>query len=196
MKRITLFFVFVTAFVVGLSFSPAPSDAYTPPLPPVVPERRALEREIVVFVDVPIQVAPNVVAGMRAWERATRGWRRWRLGAITEANLWIVQVEPGRNPCPSWAVACAGNLGGLEKDDDSAWGRAWLIRGQYETGATVITIHEIGHSLGLAHAEGTVMNAEITLPMLLQTWRCPDGESLLRLQWRLGVVLDSRECVE
>ncbi len=193
----TLFCVFIASFVCGLALSPAPSEAWTPPLAPLIPERAAarLEPEIVVFVDVPIDVSPAVVAGMRAWERATRGWRRWRLGPITEANLMIVQVEPNKGHCPPWAAACAGAMGGLEKEEN-AWGRAWMIRGSYEAGAKVITMHEIGHSLGLWHVEGTMMQAQPTIDMYFRPWTCPDGESLLRLQWRIGVVLDLSECDE
>lgn len=194
MNRLTLVVVFAASMLLGLAFSPAPSVAYTPPLSVEERERARLEPEIVVFVDVPLKVAPDVIAGVRAWERVTHGWRRWRLGSVSEAHLWIVQVEPGRGHCAPWAAACAGALGGLEREPRDAWGRAWLVRGSYEAGAKVITMHEIGHSLGLAHVEGTMMQAQPTIEMYLAPWPCPDAESLLRLQWRLGVVLETREC--
>jgi hypothetical protein len=194
-RRITLFCAFVTAFVVGLALAPKPSEAWTPPVAPVAPERASkLEPEIVVFVDVPLSVSSEVIAGVRAWERATRGWRRWRLGSITEAHMIISQIEPNVR-CPVWASACAGALGGLERDEN-AWGRAWLVRGNYEAGARVITMHEIGHSLGLWHVEGTMMQSAPSVDMYLKVWRCPDGESLMRLQWQTGAVLNPAECSE
>lgn len=199
--RLTLVTVFVASLMLGMAFSPSPSVAYTPPLPPVSVESEGRaaaipDPEIVVFVDVPIKVAPDVVAGVRAWERATKGWRRWRLGHAAEAHMWIIQVEPGKGHCPVWASGCAGAMGGLERDPSEAWGRAWLIRGNYEAGAKVITMHEIGHSLGLWHVEGTMMQAAPSIEQYLAEWRCPDGESLARLEWRIGVVLDTRECVQ
>ena len=195
MSRATLAVVFVASILLGLAVSPEPSEAYTPPLPRVEAVRPApLEPEIVVHVDVPLKVAPNVIEAIRAWERVTRGWRRWRLGGIAEAHMWIIQVEPGRGHCPDFAAACAAQMGGLEREPPDAWGRAWLIRGEYEPGAKVITMHEIGHALGLRHVDGTLMQSHMTVEMYLNPWTCPDGESLARLQWRLGVVLDTREC--
>jgi len=167
----------------------------------IAPEYRAaalsvapgLEPVIRVHIDVAPSVAPDVLAGIRAWADATHDWREWELAGPVSANLYITEVSDGDGHCDpvGYPIAgCAGAIGGLDKDPPLA--KIWLIRGMYENAAKWVTMHEIGHTLGLTHLDGTLMAQHPEEGMGVLPWDCPDSVSLLRVSWRVGVTLACR----
>jgi hypothetical protein len=163
--------------------------ALTPPPPVIVAPAPTLAIPTIrVHVDVSLGNAPEVIAGIRAWERATIGWRLWELAPPGRAHLWIVEVSDPHEYCtdPGYPIAgCASAIGGLD-DDQAPRARIYLVRGSYESAARMVVIHEIGHSLGLTHQDGTVMQQHPTALQWDATWHCPDEMTLLRLAWRTG----------
>lgn len=189
MRRLVLalgYTVIATAIHCGASRDDA--RAITPRLPRIeVPAPRVAPTTIKVHIDVDPSVSAEVVAGITAWANATRGWRDWGLAPPSEAHVTIVEVGPGGGHCPSGSSACASQIGGLETD--APHGRIFMIRGAYEIAARLITIHELGHTLGLTHFDGGVMQSNPTLELWIVEWQCPDSITLMRLSWIVGQVL-------
>lgn len=157
---------------------------YLTPLAPTVPPT------IRVHIDVSVGVSSEVIAGVKAWADATREWRDWELAGPATANLFIVEVADQAGHCDpvGYPIAgCAGAIGGLELDPPHA--KIWLLRGMYENAAKWVTMHEIGHTLGLTHMDGTLMAQHPEDGVQLLAWDCPDTETLLRVSWRVGVSL-------
>lgn len=178
---------------VTTTHTPADRAAIAPEYRPAVIAGPPVATVIRVHVDVSPAVAPDVVAGIRAWADATREWRAWELAGPASANLFITEVVDQEGHCADvgYPIAgCAGAIGGLDVDPPGA--QIWLLRGSYENAAKWVTMHEIGHTLGLTHLDGTLMAQHPDQDMGLLSWDCPDPVTLLRVSWRVGVNLACR----
>ncbi len=173
-------------FALGCAQPPPPPPERAAPasLPPVPTIR--------VHVDVGLGSAFDVVAGIRSWARATRGWREWELAGPATAHAYITEVDPTDSPCQvtGYTIAgCAEAIGGLD-DDEAPHAQIWLMRGNYEASAQWVTMHELGHALGLTHMDGTLMQGRGRFVLL--TLDCPDDVTLMRMHWRTGYPMRCR----
>jgi hypothetical protein len=181
----------VAAFAVACSAPPAPgggarSDpgaaAYaSAPAVGVAP----LE-PIAVYVDPGVARSAEVSAGVDGWRVATFGIREWRTADTADAaDVTVYQVGRYARVCEADettdALGCVQAIGGL-------WDRAmgdpmnvFLVEGNYEADAALVTMHEIGHLLGLTHGAG-LMAADVA-----GAWQCPDAETIDRLSELTGV---------
>ncbi len=178
----------VGLFLVSLACAHPEDRALTPPLPRFEAAPPPQPPVIRVGLDVSLRSAADVIAGVRAWEAATVGWRRWELVPIAQAHARIVEIVDPAGPCtlPGYPIGgCSAQIGGLELEHDP-WAKIYLVRGNYEEAATLITMHEIGHALGLSHQDGTLMAAHPDTVLWEARWDCPDAVTLLRLEWHTG----------
>lgn len=124
----------------------------------------------------------GVLEGVAEWAHATRGWRAWEL-ASTDCELTFELIERD-TLCAHEHTACV-HVSGLEVGMPT---RVYMVRGQYEAIPRYVTLHEIGHAIGLGHVDGGVMAESVNEGDVL---RAPpatiDSETIARLEWHLGV---------
>jgi hypothetical protein len=154
---------------------------------PVTPPASLGLPPIRVLVSVSPEHEADVVAGVDGWALSTRGVREWELTREWEAaNVVLLETPALVGMCPHPAMlACTFGVGGLwthEAIGDPM--RVFLVAGQYGPDARTITMHELGHKLGLGHIEGTLMNRSASLHYALP---CPDRVPIVELGTRLGV---------
>lgn len=160
--------------------------------PPVVVVVPAPLPPIRVHVDERIEERAAVLEAVEAWRVATRGVRDWvYVGKDDPADVWILEVGPYARVCPgapeeTTAWGCVQQIGGLWASQPEPL-NVFLISGNYEAGAKLTAMHEIGHLLGLTHADGGFMTGNMPIKMALADWECPDAEPLDRLQIKLGI---------
>jgi hypothetical protein len=126
----------------------------------------------------------DVLAGVAGWAEALRPWRDIVIGD-RDCNVTIFEVGQHAALCASDdAAGCTTQIGGLEESDPSL--DVFLYRGNYETFAAGAVMHEIGHLLGLTHAEEGLMRADMDRG---SDWVTPDAVTLERLSRLLRVDL-------
>jgi len=173
--------------------APAPEPTEYPSVPVVAtPPAPAPLPAIRVFVDPRIGEYDAVVEAVEAWRVATAGVRDWVYVESYElADVWLLEVGPYARVCPgapedTAAWGCVQQIGGLWESQPEPL-RVFLISGNYEAGAKLTAMHELGHLLGLTHADGGFMTGNMPIAAALADWECPDAEPLDRLQTKLGI---------
>ena len=116
-----------------------------------------------VCLDVPGNKRADLLPAIAAWNHALNG--KMTLVEDPEAcDLYVVEmVHP---PCDPSAVACADKIGGSV---------IYLYPGRYEKHASEVMAHEIGHTLGAQHVEGTLMAPTVS------NWECPDVTTMAQV---------------
>jgi len=149
-----------------------------------------------VCVDVPASERAKVEQAVEAWAEATSSWRDWVIVDAREGgcHLSIFEVGPYARLCSedddgdghaepnTDALGCVDALGGLLKAAPDA--TVYLIEGRYSAG---VVMHEIGHTLGLTHKDGGLMQAGWPAEYRGADWECPDATSMDRLGEKLHV---------
>lgn len=171
-----------------------PIDAEPPPAAmayPAAPLTTFAPLEpIAVYVSPEVTEAAGVHAGIDGWRLATFGVREWRtVDAPEAADVAIYQVGRYARLCgddaTTDALGCVTQIGGLWERSGSAQPalNVFLVEGNYEVNASLVTMHEIGHLLGLTHAAGGLMAADADASA---AWECPDAATIDALAERTG----------
>jgi len=138
---------------------------------------------------VPEPALAGVRAGLAGWDAVLGPWRLLEeAGPGKPCDAVVEQSEEADSPCLEGMSDCADGIGGL--DLARPRGHVWLLRGRYESSAAFVTMHELGHLLGLGHEDGTVMEAEPSGKMARADWACPDPRTVSRLEAHLGLGLE------
>lgn len=137
----------------------------------------------------PAQV-PAVRAAVDAWGTVMRRIRAWvYVEAKTDADLAISEIGPYARLCDGQAetaaLGCVRAVGGLWRNKSGEPLDLYLIRGAYERATKLVTMHEIGHLLGLHHDAGGIMAGPASGGMLDAIWECPDPVAVAALVDRL-----------
>lgn len=181
---------------VGASEPSVPSTAVVvAPAPVVLPALR-------VWVSPGVAELEGVRAGVEGWREATRGVRDWTFtDSQDDADLAIYEIGPYGNTCgiggaPPSALACVQGVGGLWRNESGEPMSLFLINSTrddagrakpgYQANPKLVTMHEIGHLLGLVHGAGALMNPYAG-DMLGANWECPDAESVATLEEKLDL---------
>jgi hypothetical protein len=95
------------------------------------------------------------------------------------------------------ALGCVWGLGGLWNNVSGASMPLFLInssrwadgqaRPGYQRNAKLVTMHEIGHLLGLTHAAGGRLMKATTDAEMAAEWECPDAEAIDALSSKLKI---------
>jgi hypothetical protein len=184
-----------------------PVTAPVIPAPVTVPEPSAQPAPaplpaIRYWVEPGIDNRDEVIEGVKAWAESTRGVREWiEVDTWEGAELAVREIGPYGNTCgvggaPPSAVGCAVT-GGLWANESGEPMTAWLINSTrddagkaqpgYQQNAKLVTMHEIGHLLGLKHAPGGIMSATLDALAPAADWECPDAETIDELETHLKI---------
>lgn len=146
-------------------------------------------RPLRVCIEVPAASLAAVRAAVDGWREATRTWRDWRFvdhdDEWNNCDLSIVQTGRYSTLCDGDAYGCSSNIGGLA-DESEPYSVVFLPEQRYEDFATAVVLHEIGHAIGLSHKDGGLMQGDWPPAFRSAAWKCPDAETLDRLQEQLG----------
>jgi hypothetical protein len=153
-----------------------------------------------VWVSPDVQYFDEVMAGVEAWAFATRGVREWVFVDATAeeivlgenvAELAIFEVGKYSRMCDGEletnALGCVHGTGGLWNNVSGQPMKLYLIAPQYEQNPKKVTMHEIGHLLGLTHEDGGLMQEVASVAINEADWDCPDPRTVERLEGHLGV---------
>lgn len=165
--------------LIGCAPPPTPQPSKKPALPPIAVYTNATGLGLI-----------GVTRGVDGWARVTRGVRDWVITPSIRANVLILEVPVSSGMCQSHMVACTYGTGGLwthRNGDDPQ--RIFLQSGQYESQSALVTMHELGHKLGLGHVEGTIMARAIG-DAVPSDPTCPDALTVARVSALLGERLE------
>lgn len=161
------------ALIMGCAPPPPPrehlKDFTNPSLPPIRVYTNA--------------TGPGLVAverGVYGWARVTRGVREWEIVPSMRANVLVLEVPASSGMCSRHVAGCTYGVGGLWTHSNGADPqRVFVHTGQYENAGGLVVMHELGHKLGLAHAEPGIMGS----PVDFGQWgsaTCPDPWTVAR----------------
>lgn len=182
--------------------APAHEPAYTAPhidVPAPLPAIR-------VWLDPSInpKYIDAVRAGVEGWRMATAGVRDWTYtDDYDHAELAIREIGPYGNTCAvggtTEALGCVQGVGGLWHNESGQPMTVYLIsttfsadghaQDGYQQNPTLVTMHEIGHLLGLTHGAGLLMGNTDGMPhdRIEADWTCPDAETIDTLETKLKI---------
>lgn len=131
-----------------------------------------------------------VRAAVDAWGVVTRRIRAWvYVAEKADADLAISEIGPYARLCDGQeetaALGCVRAVGGLWRNKSGEPMNLYLISGNYERATKLVTMHEIGHLLGLHHDAGGIMAGPASEAMLDASWECPDPVAVAALVDRL-----------
>jgi hypothetical protein len=162
------------------------------------PAARALP-PIRVWIDPEAKNPEAIRAGVEGWRIAMKGVRDWLIveGSVEQArstdhaDVMVQEVGSLSRLCTGQdetaALGCVAATGGLWNNKSGRSLSLYLFTPQVTGHEAVVTMHELGHLLGLKHGTGALMDAGSEPAALDATWECPDAETIVSLEERLGL---------
>lgn len=124
----------------------------------------------IVCISVANDQIPTVIEAVTAWDNAIRRWKHLQpvIGLQNQpiCDYTIIEVEP--NESVGFQVLGSTTLFGKI---------IYLYKNRYEIDALTVTLHELGHSFGAIHMNGTLMSPQI----IYNTFACPDAATVAQV---------------
>lgn len=132
-----------------------------------------------IYLDLPGFLLSDALPAVRNWARALRGWRRLEVvDKADKADLIIDEITTNEAAyfgiVDSHVIAFANHIGGS---------RIHMIVDRYEFDVGGILAHEMGHTFGAEHVEGTIMRPIIRADQA----NCPDAYTISQVALYQGI---------